>query len=90
MIRESLEMGKMALRPVTRRNFHQFRAGAEIVLEARRKSIKTRERKTIRLYVRIRSGFLATGIGLWIGLPRQQYKHSKPRCGSASLVPVSN
>lgn len=26
----------------------------------------------------------------WIGLPRQQYKHSKPRCGSASPVPVSN
>ena len=81
----------MALRPVTRRNFHQFRAGAEIVLEARRKSIKTRERKTIRLYVCIRA---TVGSSLrvldWIGLPRQQYKHSKPRCGSASPVPVSN
>lgn len=68
------------------------RAGGEIVFEARQKGIRARERKTIRSYVRIRAtvGTYSLWVLDWIGLPRQQYKHSKPRCGSASPVPVSN
>lgn len=40
---------------------------------------RERKRQTIRSYV-----YTMLRVLDWIGLPRQQNKHSKPRCGSAS------
>ncbi|KYN00721.1 hypothetical protein ALC62_08403 [Cyphomyrmex costatus] len=81
--RKSLEeRGKWRCASSYETELPQVRAEAEIVLKSRRKGIKTRERKTIRSYVRIYTCY-STSLRVldWIGLPRQQYKHSEPRCG---------
>jgi len=65
-----------------------FGRRSEIVLETRSGEKKVtmrgrrgreREREAIRSYV-----YWMLRVLDWIGLPRQQNKHSKPRCGSAS------
>lgn len=94
-IGKSLVIVNVQLWDRTSRHFERkekiyWKSDRKVTLEEKRRTENNSFMYTYMRYIHMYSIYYSSWVLDWIGLPRQQYKHLKARCGSVSPIPVSN